>query len=62
MYHIEGVRKPYKTLRGAKSCAIDISHGGQQGTVRVFDDTGKEVWSTDQLPIRKVEFLGMTEG
>jgi hypothetical protein len=60
MYHVEGGRKPYKTLRGAKSLAIDLSRGGRT-TVRVFDDTGAVVWTTDQLPVVKVEFISSSE-
>jgi hypothetical protein len=48
-YRVENESKWYKTLRGAKNRAID-RRGTKPITVKVVDENGAVVWSTDHLP------------
>jgi hypothetical protein len=48
-YRVQSESKRYKTLRGAKNRAID-KRGMKPITVKVVDESGAAVWSTDDLP------------
>lgn len=54
-YRVESESKWYKTLRGAKTRAMD-KRGYKTITVNVVDERGAVVWSTDELPKLTVRF------
>jgi hypothetical protein len=54
-YRVESESKWYKTLRGAKSRAIDVQRG-RALTINVVDESGAVVWSSDDLPKLDVVF------